>query len=39
VLFFAWLGTAVLDQGLTWLPWFLLASIPWVIFFIRRRHH
>jgi Domain of unknown function (DUF1707) len=39
LLIVAWFSTAVLDGGTAWLPWFLLAAVPWLIFFIRRRHY
>ena len=39
LLIVAWFSTAVLDGGTAWAPWFLLAGVPWLIFFIRRHHH
>lgn len=36
LLAFCWVGVAVLDGGLTWLPWFLVVSVPWGIYLGRR---
>jgi hypothetical protein len=37
LLAFIWVTTAALDGGATWLPWFLLVSVPWAVYLARRR--
>jgi hypothetical protein len=37
LLFVVWIAAAAFDGGGAWLPWFLLVSVPWAIFFTRRR--
>jgi hypothetical protein len=36
LLFVAWAGFALFDGGAAWLPWFLLVSIPWAVYLLRR---
>ena len=32
-----WVAVATLDNGLAWVPWFLLISVPWALYLARRR--
>jgi uncharacterized protein DUF1707 len=37
LLFVAWAGFGLFDGGAAWLPWFLLFSVPWALYLLRRR--
>ena len=37
LLFVAWAGLGLFDGGAAWLPWFLLFSVPWAVYLLRRR--
>ena len=37
LLFVAWAGFGLFDGGAAWLPWFLLFSVPWAVYLLRRR--
>jgi hypothetical protein len=37
LLFVAWAGLGLFDGGAAWFPWFLLFSVPWAIYLLRRR--